>query len=230
MEQLVPNLVKELRGPTLEIGVGTGRIALPLAAAAVDVTGIDISAAMLDKLRQKDPDRTVSLALADACDLPFAADTFSAAVAAHVLHLITDWRKALTELIRVVRPHGTILINLHGEGSGPWVAIWAKMQEILGDKALRPGADRLASVDEELEATAARIRELPPLIDRRLVVPGEFIDMVERGWYSFTWSLPDEDVRAASAEVREWARERYGSLDRPVENEYEVVWRAYDLP
>jgi SAM-dependent methyltransferase len=40
-------------GPALELGIGTGRIALPLAAAAMEVHGIDASAAMLQKLRDK---------------------------------------------------------------------------------------------------------------------------------------------------------------------------------
>jgi SAM-dependent methyltransferase len=39
--------------PVLELGVGTGRLAVPLAAAGVDVTGIDSSAAMLDVLAAK---------------------------------------------------------------------------------------------------------------------------------------------------------------------------------
>lgn len=40
-------------GPVLELGVGSGRIALPLAALGVEVHGIDASAAMLDALRAK---------------------------------------------------------------------------------------------------------------------------------------------------------------------------------
>jgi predicted TPR repeat methyltransferase len=40
-------------GPVLELAVGTGRIALPLAASGVDVHGIDASEAMVAKLRGK---------------------------------------------------------------------------------------------------------------------------------------------------------------------------------
>lgn len=40
-------------GPVLEYGVGTGRIALPLARAGVDVTGVDLSAPMLAQLARK---------------------------------------------------------------------------------------------------------------------------------------------------------------------------------
>lgn len=40
-------------GPALELGVGTGRLAVPLAERGVDVTGVDISPEMLAKLREK---------------------------------------------------------------------------------------------------------------------------------------------------------------------------------
>lgn len=47
--------LKELAGaePALELGIGTGRIALPLAAQGLDINGIDASEAMLAKLRAK---------------------------------------------------------------------------------------------------------------------------------------------------------------------------------
>src|ERR1043165_10022190 len=40
-------------GKALELGIGTGRIALPLAATGVEVHGIDAAASMIAKLREK---------------------------------------------------------------------------------------------------------------------------------------------------------------------------------
>jgi SAM-dependent methyltransferase len=57
-------------GSVLELGVGTGRVALPLARTGLRVVGVDISEAMLDKLREKDPDRTVEAVHGDFTDLP----------------------------------------------------------------------------------------------------------------------------------------------------------------
>lgn len=45
--------VEGRRPVVLELGIGTGRLALPLAAAGLDVRGIDASAAMVDRLRAK---------------------------------------------------------------------------------------------------------------------------------------------------------------------------------
>ena len=52
----------------LELGVGTGRLALPIAAHGIDVTGVDTSAAMLDRLRGRDPDGRVALISGDMVD------------------------------------------------------------------------------------------------------------------------------------------------------------------
>ncbi len=69
-------------GRVLELGVGTGRIALPLASGRPAVTGVDASAAMLDRLAAKDPDRTVTVVLADMASLPFASGGFDVVFAA----------------------------------------------------------------------------------------------------------------------------------------------------
>jgi SAM-dependent methyltransferase len=54
VEPVVDFLVECARGgAALELAIGTGRIALPLAARGVQVHGIDLSTAMVDKLREK---------------------------------------------------------------------------------------------------------------------------------------------------------------------------------
>ena len=40
-------------GPVLELGVGTGRIAVPIAAAGVEIVGVDVSAGMLEVARER---------------------------------------------------------------------------------------------------------------------------------------------------------------------------------
>ncbi len=52
-------------GPALEFGIGTGRIALPLAAHGVPVHGIDLSTAMVAKLRQKPGGERIPVTIGD---------------------------------------------------------------------------------------------------------------------------------------------------------------------
>lgn len=57
-------------GPALELGIGTGRIALPLAARGIRVDGIDLSAAMVDQLRTKPGGDRLAVTLGDMADVP----------------------------------------------------------------------------------------------------------------------------------------------------------------
>lgn len=69
-------------GRVLELGVGTGRLAVPMAAAGLRVVGIDSSEAMLAKLRERDTASTVEAVLGDiAGDLP--AGPFDAVLIAY---------------------------------------------------------------------------------------------------------------------------------------------------
>jgi SAM-dependent methyltransferase len=56
-------------GPALELGIGTGRIALPLAARGIRVDGIDLSAAMVDQLRAKPGGDELSVTIGDLVDV-----------------------------------------------------------------------------------------------------------------------------------------------------------------
>lgn len=54
---------------------------------------------------------TMPVLQADATLLPFAARSFGSVLAFHVLHLIPDWRIALDEAVRVLRPGGAIVAS-----------------------------------------------------------------------------------------------------------------------
>jgi SAM-dependent methyltransferase len=57
-------------GPALELGIGTGRVALPLAARGVEVHGIDASAAMVERLRAKPGGDAVAVTFGDFAGVP----------------------------------------------------------------------------------------------------------------------------------------------------------------
>jgi SAM-dependent methyltransferase len=57
-------------GPALELAIGTGRVALPLAARGIRVDGIDISPAMVAKLRAKPGGDQISVTIGDFADVP----------------------------------------------------------------------------------------------------------------------------------------------------------------
>jgi SAM-dependent methyltransferase len=60
------------RGPALELAIGTGRIALPLAARGIRVDGIDISPAMVAQLRDQPGGGEIPVTVGDFADVPVA--------------------------------------------------------------------------------------------------------------------------------------------------------------
>jgi SAM-dependent methyltransferase len=56
-------------GPVLELAIGTGRVALPLAARGIEVHGIDSSPAMVAKLREKPGGETIRVTMGDFADV-----------------------------------------------------------------------------------------------------------------------------------------------------------------
>ena len=78
-------------GPILEVGVGTGQVAVPVHAAGVRVVGVDLSRPMLGKLLAKAGGApTFPLVEGDATRQPFIDDAFGGAYLRWVLHLIPD--------------------------------------------------------------------------------------------------------------------------------------------
>jgi ubiquinone/menaquinone biosynthesis C-methylase UbiE len=129
------------RGATLEIGFGTG-LDLPYYAADVELTGIDLSAAMLARARRRAEElrRPVTLREADAEALPFADATFDTVVFALCLCSIPDEGRAVREAVRVLRPGGRLLLLEHVRSSH--ILIRA-VQRMLDPLSVRFQADHL---------------------------------------------------------------------------------------
>ena len=234
LTSVVGLLARELggRGTVLEIGVGTGRIALPLAAAGVPLAGVDLSLPMLERLHHNAGGRgPFPVALADATRLPFPASTFGGAFAVHVLHLIPGWRTALGELVRVVRPGGVVLLDLGGGTSKLGREIRAQIEARLGAGAMRnAGLDwGRTRIDGLMTGLGATRRAVPPASYVERGTLDAYFQMIADGRYSWTWKVPEAERRRAVDAVRSWAEERYGDLSAPVSERRRIRFRAYDL-
>lgn len=111
--RMAARLVADDAGAVLEMGVGTG-LALPNYRANCRVTGIDLSAAMLDvarrRVRRRRLENVDALLEMDACSLDFAGSTFDAAVIMHAVTCVPDPSAMLGEAVRVVRPGGQVIV------------------------------------------------------------------------------------------------------------------------
>ena len=104
----------------LEVGVGTG-INADLYPRDCAVTGIDLSAPMLEKARERVARkgiRNVRLVEMDAADIKFADSTFDIVYAPYLISVVPDPIAVVKEMRRVCRPGGRIVILNHFRSAG----------------------------------------------------------------------------------------------------------------
>ncbi len=218
------------RGPVLEIGVGTGALAIPLVERGLDVVGVDLSSAMLAKLSEKArAEASPRVLRADATRLPFRDGGFGAAYARHVLHLMSDWRTAVAELCRVVG-RGVILIDAGGPADR-WFDLWLEMRTVLGPEADHVGLDLGREGEEALDAAflaaGAAIGPVSTFTYPELETVADVLEETARRSPSWTWRVPDDQLQAAIEVGTRWTLDRYGTLDVRLEEESSVRWRTY---
>jgi len=213
----------------LEIGIGTGRIALPLAAEGVSIVGVDIAPKMLQRLVDNaGGEQPFPLVVADVTDLPFPDDRFGAVLASHLLHLVPDWQTCVDEAARVLQPGGALLVDFGRNPPAPWHSTTSAILRHHGVVLPRPGMTDPGPVADYLGARA-RGRPLAPVtmtVERTLAQ--DLADWEGR-IHSWAWSAGDEQIESALEEARRWASETGWSLDRRVELHRTIQWWAFDL-
>jgi ubiquinone/menaquinone biosynthesis C-methylase UbiE len=242
MAEVLSVLLSELapahRQPCLEIGVGTGRIALPLHHRGVQLTGADIAEAMLRRLVvNAEGVLPFPLLLADATQLPVTDRAFGSVLAVHVLHLVPAWREAVDEAIRVLRPGGALIASFPGGAAfaqrtapiAPWRAAVRETLARHGVVRVAAGAASPQDVTDYLAERAAA-RMLPPVPVTETQTLARTLRDIERQLYSWTWPYTREQVLAAAAEIRAWAASENVSLDTEHPVEAALEWWAFEVP
>ena len=138
-------------GPVLELGIGSGRLALPLVERGVDVHGIDASAAMVDLLRAKPGGAGLPVTIGDMAELalvdpPLYAVVFVAFNTFFNLGTEAAQRRCLERVAALLAPDGWFLLEAFVPGSSTGAGI---------DGAVTP---RRITADEVVLAASQRDR------------------------------------------------------------------------
>jgi hypothetical protein len=113
-------------------------------------------------------------------------------------------------------------------GEGPWSEIIGDFRSVTGVER-NLGANDISEIDEFMATIGIQGRDAASIRNAVELEPAELIRRLRGNIFSFTWRLNDEVRLAATNEVEERARRRYGDLDRPVMHEFSLRWRAYDV-
>lgn len=188
----------------LEVGVGTGRVSVPLRERGFDVTGIDASRGMLARARSKGLPRLVR---GSAYHLPFRDEAFDATLFVHVLHVLEEPERALSEAERVGRAGAFGLVHparspVDGQTS-PDTARRALLEELRREGIQIP--DRGGPMRRERELLARHPpSQLTVLAERDVTESlGRRLDVFSSRAHRWALEVPPAVMERAVASVRE---------------------------
>ena len=134
-------------GAALELGIGTGRIALPLAERGVPVYGIDLSEAMVARLRAKAGGEAIPVAIGD-FSMTRVDGTFSLAYVVFntIMNLTTQQEQVacFENVARHLRPGGCFVVEV-GVPRGARLEVFALGDTHVGVDEWEPSTQRLVS-------------------------------------------------------------------------------------
>jgi len=97
----------------LDVACGPGMVACEFARHAGQVTGIDITPAMIEqaqKLQRQQNLSDVAWVVGEAVSLPYGDNSFSLVITRYSFHHLLSPRHALAEMVRVCKPGGRVLV------------------------------------------------------------------------------------------------------------------------
>ncbi len=195
---------------TLEVGVGTGRWAVPLETRGVRIVGVDLSAAMLGVARRKGFGRGLQ---GDVRSLPFRDATFTFVLSNHLLHLVYDVPRVLREFDRVAT--GWLVSVLEFETARPDLsAVYRELVELSGPRDVAPG---LGERDLARRLVPDRVRDAAVFHQKS---PASVrIDTLAARTFRDTWATPETLHR----DVIDQLRQRFGDGEVVEETRVEVA-------
>jgi SAM-dependent methyltransferase len=190
----------------LEVGVGTGRIAIPLQERGFDLCGADLSIGMLQKARAKG---LRNLLLGDANRLPFPERAFDGVILAHVIHLLDDPSETFSRLAKVARGYVVAIVRKRDWGvpfpDGSRTKLWELVKEAAEAEGYHPPAEdwRKRFRREEEFIASFRPDELLTVGDSEVVTSvGERLSLLEKRAYGYPADIPDDAFARIMGKVK----------------------------
>lgn len=134
---------EEMPSTVLDCGVGTGALSQALIRvlkAPFALTAVDVSPRMLEQAKNtlQGTNADVTVRQADVCALPYDDDSFDLVMAAHMLEHLPDPAAALTEMVRVLKPGGRLVVCMTRRTLlGMWIHLKWHTHRVTEDQAAR---------------------------------------------------------------------------------------------
>ena len=231
VDRLLKTVARLPAAVVLDIGAGTGRVAIPFAAHGCSVVALEPSQGMIEELKAKSKGVTLSLLAGTGAGLPFAAGTFDLCVIARLLYLAEDWREIVREAHRVLAIDGSLLHEWgNGQNDEEWVQIREEARRLFEkagvQKPFHPGV-RSESEVEAVLASIGLVREAEVIVGPGPSVSlGEFFKRLVEGELSYIWNVPEDVLAKCLPQLQVWADETF-DLNQSIAIPKETRWTVY---
>jgi ubiquinone/menaquinone biosynthesis C-methylase UbiE len=178
----------------LDVGCGTGNFSLKLARQGCQVTGVDLSEAMLAKARKKvsAAGREIDFYHQDIKDLKFPEATFDGVISMATVEFVEEFEAAFAEMKRVTKPGGKILIGTIA-GDSQWGAAYRKRaqeQETVFEHAHFKTQEGVNDLDSENLVASQECLFIPPDIEEEKIgweAEEKLADVNKGGFFCSLW-------------------------------------------
>lgn len=198
----------------LEVGVGTGRIVLPLVPKVQQLYGLDVSSQMMRRIHAKNPDKKIILTQSDARFIPYKTHSFEATIAVHVLHLVPNWQRVMDEMLRVTKADGTLIFGRLFSAFSPLWDIWQAIHQPKGRQEKASEGDISAYTQTLGLRLTGRPRSYEYVYQE---APSRFFQMIHARCWSSLWDIPEAEFVEKVAALEKELRYRYDDFDKPIE-------------
>jgi ubiquinone/menaquinone biosynthesis C-methylase UbiE len=219
----------------LEIGVGTGRITVPFLERGYRFTGVDISERMMDRLRAKvrASDVAFTLVKGDVTQLPFEDASFDVVLAVHILHLVSDWQRAVREARRVLAPSGYLVLGYESSQSdAPCNEMRRQWQTFVTEAgvSLSSRSGNWPTIDADLIEGGSYAAVYRVAHWEEALAPRSVLDAQRSQVFSHSWDVPEDVLETVHQRMVAWATDRFGSLDADLRSEREFLLSVHGFP
>lgn len=215
----------------IDVGTGTGRIALPLGEHVQRVIGLDLSRLMLERLQAKQVNfqGIVFAVQADVMEIPLSANSADRILATHILHLVPQPERILSEAARILKTDGVLLHSWNYSDRSGFAPLWDAWNTVIQSNN-QPRENRYQMARNLPMKLGWRLQTQHEFYYESVSTPRQVVEMMQGRYMSSMWELADDVWQRGVAAVQDALKREYAEPDAPITAKNTFFLNIYSPP